>query len=209
MQRKKKNLFTRHTHACKSDEPGSISCGQACCAVCWSPSEEPFHAVKQTVVSVWPFQWGTFSSPQNTAKKQDVNLETKRKKRADKCHHYATISAGTARPTPNPHTRYHNHYHSAAPSDMLAPMCNATKNKHINRANGIAKARINAVSLLELWFKVIFFFCWHISALGCCTNCDEISQTIFIKALKFNVLSKGGKAHFFLNIGESTWVISK
>lgn len=36
--------------------------------------EEPLHAVKQTVVSVWPFQWGTFSSLQNKAKKQDVNL---------------------------------------------------------------------------------------------------------------------------------------
>lgn len=38
------------------------------------PLEELLHAVKQTVVSVWPFQLGTFSPLQNRAKKQDVNL---------------------------------------------------------------------------------------------------------------------------------------
>lgn len=40
--------------------------------------------------------------------------------------------------------------------------------------------------------KVRFLFCWHVSALGCRTDSDEISQTIFIKALKFNMLLKEG-----------------
>lgn len=78
----------------------------ACCVPAPPPSEELLHAVKQTVVSVWPFQWGIFSPPRNRAKKQNVNLETKRKKQSDKCHHDATISGETARPTPTrTHTR--------------------------------------------------------------------------------------------------------
>lgn len=105
------NIFFKNTGApkpplkprmCASDEPRRVSCGQAVVLCAAPPSEELLHAVKQTVVSVWPFQWGIFSPPQNRAKKQNVNLETKRKKQSDKCHHYATISAGTARPSPLP-----------------------------------------------------------------------------------------------------------
>lgn len=123
--------FSIYTQMCKCCGPRSVSRGQACCVMCWSPSEELLHAVKQTVVSVWPFQWGTFSPLQNKAKKQDVNLETKRKKRADKCHHYATISTETARPTPHPHPLAwcHNYYHSATPSDVPHPY-RTHKNKH-------------------------------------------------------------------------------
>lgn len=57
--------YSIYTRACKCGGPRSVSRGQACCVVCWSPSEELLHAVKQTVVSVWPFQWGTFSPLQN------------------------------------------------------------------------------------------------------------------------------------------------
>lgn len=125
-----------------------------------SPSEERLHAVKRTVVSVWPFQWGTFSPPKNRAKKQDVNLEPKRKKRADKCHHYATISTETARPTPT-HAPTHTVPQPLPLSSTLgctAPMCDSHihTQKKKPTANGMAEARINAASLLELWWKLNF-----------------------------------------------------
>lgn len=90
---------------------------------------------------------------------------------------------GCAVPThPTPHTHTHIYTH---------------KNKHKNTANGIAKARFNAARSLELRLKVGFVFRRRVSAPGSCTDCDEISQTIFIKANKFNMLSKeGGQTQF-------------
>lgn len=56
----------------------------------------------------------------------------------------------------------------------------------------MAETRINAASLFELWWKLDFYSVGMFLPRAVALT-DEISQTIFIKAPKFNMLSKEGR----------------